>query len=73
MDEVMKYAFGAGGPAAVAALAWWLSGQFRKVEHAQAAMLGKHEKEDQKRHEENLGRFETISVALARMGYRSGG
>jgi hypothetical protein len=72
MDEIVKYALQAGGPAAVGALGWWLSGQFRKIERAQSATLGAHEKEDQKRHEENLLRFGDISAALARLGYKKG-
>jgi hypothetical protein len=72
MDEFIKYAFGAGGPAAVAALGWWLSGRFRNIERTQAAVLYAHENEDQKRHEENLLRFSDIKEALARLGYRNG-
>lgn len=58
---------------AVAGLGWWLSGRFRKVEIGQRAILDAHEDKDQERHEENLGRFAEIKVALARLGYKNGG
>ena len=52
--------------ASVAGLGWWLSGRFRSVENVQRVMLAAHEKEDQRRHEENLERFRLVSVELAR-------
>lgn len=73
--EIIK----ASSPLAVAGLGWWLSGRFRKVEEAGNERLTKitdafrsaiqdHERVDQKRHEENLGRFANIRVMLARAG-----
>lgn len=62
-----------GSAASVAGLGWWLSGRFRSVENAQREMLDRHEELDQSRHEENLGRFAEIKVALARLGYKNGG
>ena len=67
----------------IAWMGWWLSGRFRKVEVSQRALLDqsakehreqldKHEELDQRRHEENLRRFEKISVSLARMGSDNG-
>lgn len=57
----------------------WLVGSFRKLEHSVlltqkdfANILDHHETKDQTRHEENLYRFEKISVALARMGSTNG-
>ena len=59
--------------ASVAGLGWWLSSQFRKVEKNHQSTLAVHETKDQERHEENLGRFAEIKVALARLGYKNGG
>jgi hypothetical protein len=56
----------------IVGLGWWLSGQFRKIEKGQDAILDAHEEKDQKRHEENLERFRLISIALARLGYKNG-
>lgn len=64
----------------------WLIGSFKKLEQSidkngtvaneiQAAlvkMIDTHETKDQTRHEENLYRFERISVALAKMGSDNG-
>ena len=54
-------------------LGWWLSGRFRSVEVANAAALAEHDKEDQRRHEENLERFRRTTVSLARLGDKNGG
>lgn len=65
-----------------AALAWWLSRQFseaRKVfyealEHHRETFSEKvdnHERLDQDRHEQNLDRFGSIQVALAKLGYEA--
>ena len=61
-----------GSVASVAGLGWWLSGRFRSVENSQREMLATHEREDQRRHEENLERFKKNAVALARLGDRNG-
>ena len=64
----------------------WLLGSFKSLQNQVAAatntaalvekntriLLDKHEDMDQSRHEENLHRFEKISVALARMGSTNG-
>lgn len=57
----------------------WLVGKFAKVSDkldAQSLAFNKqvddHEVKDQVRHEENLYRFEKISVALARLGSENG-
>lgn len=45
-------------------LALWLGEKFADVKEAQAAALKDHEKEDERRHTENLERFRDIAVAL---------
>lgn len=64
----------------------WLISSFKKLEQAIAdngttanqiqasliKMVDDHETKDQTRHEENLYRFERISVALARLGSDNG-
>ena len=72
-------------PALVSAmgLAWWLSGKFRNVEtrtddrvqrlaDQQKSAMDAHEIKDQLRHDQNLLRFEKISVSLARLGSDNG-
>jgi len=49
-------------------LGWWLSGRFRRVEDIQRAALDEHETKDERRHEDNLRRFEKMAVSLARLG-----
>lgn len=43
-----------------------------KIQESLLQMIDRHEVKDQTRHEENLYRFEKISVALARMGSKNG-
>jgi hypothetical protein len=64
----------------------WLLGSFKavkediaannvntvKVQDEMSRMLDIHEAKDQTRHEENLHRFESISVSLARLGSDNG-
>lgn len=64
----------------------WLIGSFKrlqqgivdngtianKIQEALLRMIDNHEIKDQTRHEENLYRFEKISVALARLGSDNG-
>lgn len=53
----------------------WLISNFHKTEQSIkeiAQSFDKHEDHDQRRHEENLYRFEKISVALARLGSSNG-
>lgn len=64
----------------------WLSGNFKRLEGSMdqlksfaqhrtemtETLLNDHEDHDQQRHEENLHRFEKISVALARLGSKNG-
>jgi hypothetical protein len=65
VDDLTKYFVLAGGPAAVACLGWWLSGKFQEVKDDAQAMLKSHELRDNKRHEDNLNRFNAIEVQLA--------
>lgn len=44
-----------------------LRSEIRSVNERIVAWLDAHEKEDQRRHEDNLRRFEQISVALAKL------
>lgn len=73
------------GPAIIAimGLGWWLSGRFRKSEERADSRIDKladdtrlqlneHENRDQFRHEENLRRFEKISVGLVKLGLTNG-
>lgn len=57
----------------------WLTGSFKRLEIAvnklsetTNGLLDSHEDLDQFRHEQNLLRFEKISVALARLGSDNG-
>jgi hypothetical protein len=68
MDEIVRTALAAGGPTAIGMLAWWLSGRFREIELAYRDSLAAHEVKDQAWREENLARFESINVRLARLG-----
>lgn len=63
-----------------ATLAWWLSKQFSETRKGLYEALERHrdnfsekvdehEQLDQDRHEENLARFGSIQVALAKLGY----
>jgi hypothetical protein len=59
--------------ASVATLAWWLAGRFARVEQISSEMLDRHELLDQRRHEENLGKFEQLNVRLTRIEARANG
>lgn len=64
----------------------WLTSSFKRLEEGikligegailrtekTVQALGEHEDHDQRRHEENLHRFERISVALAKLGSENG-
>lgn len=68
----------------LAAFGWWLSGRFRAIEDRQRDQIDRlakegrehldaHEEKDGERHEDNLERFRTISVSLAKLGASNGG
>jgi hypothetical protein len=67
-DPFIGYLLFAGAPGAIAFLGWWLSGRFRALEQTQAKALILHEQDDQRRHEQNLGKFSEINERLARIG-----
>ena len=71
MDElILKYVTGIGGPGAVAALAWWLSGKFQEVKDNSRDLIVAHEVKDDERHEDNLRRFNAIEIELAHISGR---
>ncbi len=67
ITSIVQYMLFAGAPAAVGCLGWWLSGKFRGLELAYISALAAHERDDERRHVENLGRFSEINVRLARI------
>ncbi len=71
VSDVTRLFLDAGGPAAVAALGWWLSAKFRKTEEAARvaaesvanktqSIVEHHEAIDQSRHRENLSNFKEL-------------
>ena len=54
-------------------LANWLGKQFNMIRMAYSESLEAHEEKDEGRHLQNLARFESINVALARMEPRRNG
>jgi hypothetical protein len=61
MIELIKFA---GGPTAVAVLGWWLRGQFVFIADESKKRMASHEKQDDRRHQENLVRFAKINMKL---------
>ena len=53
-----------GGPSAVAVLGWWLKTQFANVQRSSEKRMQVHEKQDERRHRENLVRFAKINTKL---------
>jgi hypothetical protein len=51
-------------PSAVAVLGWWLRTQFSNIASTGLAHLVKHEREDERRHRDNLVRFTRIETRL---------
>lgn len=75
--NVLTLLFGVAG--IFMAFSRWLAHKFkfvedlaREFEKSTTVLLDRHEAQDQARHEENLHRFERISVALARLGSTNG-
>lgn len=52
-----------------ATLAIWISREFSKTRASFYEVLAVHEKEDEDRHIDNLGRFADIRILLASMGH----
>jgi hypothetical protein len=53
-----------GGPSAVAGLGYWLRGKFSDIADSSKAQLATHEKQDERRHRQNLVRFMRINAKL---------
>lgn len=64
MNDLVELVKLVGGPSAVAALGWWMRGKFADAAATNTLMLSKHEREDQRRHGENLVRFAKINMKL---------
>jgi hypothetical protein len=63
-DDLVEIIKIAGGPTAVVALGWWLRGKFSDVVESGRMQLVIHEKQDEKRHRQNLVRFAKINMKL---------
>lgn len=63
-EEIVELVKLVGGPSAVIALGWWLRGKFFDVATSQTVALESHEKQDERRHRQNLVRFAKINVKL---------
>ncbi|WP_409188465.1 hypothetical protein [Bradyrhizobium sp. RDM4] len=59
--EIIKLA---GGPTAVIGLGWWLRGKFMEIANTSAEQLDSHERQDERRHRQNLVRFAKINMKL---------
>ncbi len=59
--EIIKLA---GGPSAVVALGWWLRGKFTEIAQVSREQLDSHEKQDERRHRQNLVRFAKLHMKL---------
>lgn len=53
-----------GGPGAVSLLGWWLRGKFNGVEASSKRNLDAHERQDERRHRQNLVRFAKVNMKL---------
>lgn len=60
--ELGKMAAATGSP--VALLGWWLRSKFANIEKAGEKRMQLHEKQDERRHRENLVRFAKINMKL---------
>lgn len=64
VDGAIELAKALGAPSAVAGLGWWLRGKFTEVKESAEARMSLHEKQDQRRHTQNLVRFSKINQKL---------
>lgn len=64
VDEIVELIKVAGGPTAVAFLGWWLRGKFSDIVESGKAQLVLHERQDERRHRQNLVRFAKINMKL---------
>lgn len=61
---ILEFAKAFGAPGAIAVLGWWLKSQFVSVQAVTREWLEKHEKQDERRHRQNLVRFATLNGKL---------
>lgn len=64
VDDLVELIKILGGPAAVAGLGWWLRGRFSDVVESSKELLVTHERQDERRHQQNLVRFTRINEKL---------
>lgn len=64
IDDLVEIIKVAGGPSAVVALGWWLRGKFADIADTGRAQLADHEKQDERRHRQNLVRFAKLNMKL---------
>lgn len=62
--DVLELVKAVGGPGAVVALGWWLRGRFSDMTLQHKEALAQHEKEDERRHRQNLVRFAKLNTKL---------
>jgi hypothetical protein len=55
-----------------AMLGFWMSRQFSSAKKELYVKIDEHEREDQRRHEDNLGEFRRIYIGLTQLGWRNG-
>ena len=60
----------AGSIASAAGLGFWLSGKFQDIKDDSRLRMEIHEAKDDRRHEDNIAKFNEIEVTLARFGER---
>lgn len=64
IDGAIEFIKTVGGPGAVAALGWWLRSKFSDIKDAGEKRMLEHEKQDERRHRQNLVRFAKLNMAL---------
>lgn len=52
------------GPGAVIGLGWWLRGKFADIKDAGEQRMLSHEKQDERRHRQNLVRFAKLMMKV---------
>lgn len=64
IDEIVELVKLVGGPSAVAALGWWLRSKFSDIREASDLRMVVHERQDERRHRQNLVRFAKLNTKL---------
>jgi len=64
IGQLLELAKVFGAPGAIALLGWWLKSQFSNIQDVTKAWLASHEKQDERRHRQNLVRFAKINGKL---------